>query len=97
MSLPAAIAIVGVSIAIGFVAMFYFLYRIFCILAAAMTGDGITMRRALGTAPKVQNPDEQSGNIVPEMPELGIHAMADSEGTMKRLRDKQDSGVSQNY
>lgn len=99
MSLPEAILIAGISVGIGLGIgiglMFYFLYRIFCVLAAAMTGDGMTMRRAIsGTKTPKPSPDEKT---VPPMPELGLEAMADKEAVMDKLRKKQDSSDSHNY
>lgn len=93
MPLPEAIVIAGIALGIGLGAgvafMFYFLYRIFCVLAAAMTGDPMTMRRALNRT-KVQAP-APDGSIVPDIPELGIEAMANKNEVMDKLRKKQDS------
>lgn len=102
MSLPEAVAIAGIALGIGFgvgiAFMFYFLYRIFCVLAAAMTGDPLTIRRAMARQPKPAPPKDE-GKFVPEIPELGIHAMNENSETMDKLRKKQDSSsdTSQNY
>lgn len=100
MSLPAAIAIagatLGLGLGIGIAAMFYFLYRIFCVLAAAMTGDPSALRRAIQKAPKAQKPEDQK--VVAEIPELGIHALSEDPDVLSKLRDKQDSSdTSHNY
>ena len=93
MSLAQALIIaglaIGAGIGVGMVGMFYFLYRIFGVLAAAMTGDPNVLRRAILGKPKPPKPPEDM-KVVPEMPDTGIEMMQENSEVMEKLRKKQD-------
>jgi len=102
MSLTTAIivgcAFIGVGVAVGFSVLGYFLFRLVSMTmayrVATTAKEAAMLMRAANQTPAAGTTPEKK---VTDMPDIGLHQMADSPDARKTLRKKQNSTPQEAY